>query len=171
MRGKSGKLSARAVATITKPGPHSDGGGLYLNVSPSGAKSWLFIWKRDGKRHDMGLGALSAVSLANARDKAAECRAMLANGHDPLKAKEADKTIPTIPTFGKAADDLIASMSPGWRNEKHKAQWVMTLGDAYCANLRPKPVDAIRTEDVLGALKPVWQSKPETASRLEPFMV
>jgi hypothetical protein len=61
------KLSDAAAKAARKPGRHSDGGGLYLNVSPTGTKSWLFIWARDGKRREMGLGAYPAVTLAVSR--------------------------------------------------------------------------------------------------------
>ena len=71
------KLSARTVATMVEPGRHSDGGGLYLNVTQSGARSWLFMWKRDGKRREMGLGSAGSVSLARARELASECRAQI----------------------------------------------------------------------------------------------
>ena len=80
------KLSARAVATIAQPGRHSDGGGLYLNVTRSGARSWLFMWKKDGKRREMGLGSAGSVSLARARELASECRAQVAAGLDPIEA-------------------------------------------------------------------------------------
>src|SRR5687768_1355886 len=62
-------LSARTVATLTKPGRHSDGGGLYLNITASGARSWVFLWKVDGKRREMGLGPLRDVPLAKARER------------------------------------------------------------------------------------------------------
>src|SRR2546430_16114572 len=64
------KLSARAVATIAKPGRHSDGDGLYLNVTRSGARSWLFMWKKDGKRREMGLGSAGRVGPPRARETA-----------------------------------------------------------------------------------------------------
>ena len=70
-----------------------------------------------------------------------------------------------MPTFGEVADDLIASLSTGFRNAKHRAQWRSTLS-TYAADLRPKPVDEIGTAEVLAVLKPIWQSKAETASRL-----
>ena len=56
-------------------------------------------------------------------------------------------------------------MAEGFRNEKHKAQWRMTL-TVYADPLRAKPVDKIDTADVVGVLLPIWQAKPETASRL-----
>lgn len=155
-------LSARTVATLTQPGRHSDGGGLYLNVTASGARSWVFMWKVDGKRREMGLGALRDVPLAKARERAAEARQKLADGRDPIAARD---NKPQVMTFGEAADALIESMSSSWRNEKHRAQWKMTL-TTYCEPLRAKPVTEIGTEDVLKVLQPLWTAKPETASRL-----
>lgn len=155
------KLTARAVATVAEPGRHSDGGGLYLNVTPAGARSWLFMWKVAGKRREMGLGPAKDVSLKEARELAAACRKMARAGVDPVAARKA----PLALTFGEAADELIASMGPTWRNAKHRAQWEMTL-KTYCPKLRPMQVSAVATSDVLAALKPLWQSKPETASRL-----
>src|SRR3954454_23502979 len=120
-------LSARAVATLSKAGRHSDGGGLYLSISPAGARSWVFMWKVDGRRREMGLGSLRDVPLARARQKAAEVRQKLADGVDPLASRDGPKQM----TFGEAADALIESMSSSWRNEKHRAQWRMTL-TVYC---------------------------------------
>lgn len=121
------------------------------------------MWKRGAKRREMGLGSFLAVSLAKAREKAAACRAILGDGGDPITARDQNRT---VPTFAEAAHELIGVMAPAWRSPKHRAQWVMTLGDAYCARLRLKPVNAVDTEDVLAVLKPIWQSRPETASRL-----
>ena len=160
------KLSARTVATVTKPGRHSDGGGLYLNVSPSGARSWLFMWKRDGKRREMGLGSAGSVTLADARQMARDYRGLVAKGLDPIAVRDsAEKAKSAKPTFGEIADALIAAKESEWRNAKHRGQWRMTL-ETYAAPLRPRAVDEIDTEAVLAVLKPVWQSKSETASRL-----
>jgi Integrase len=157
------KLSARGVASITKPGRHGDGGGLYLVVDKSGAKRWVFLYRRDGTLREMGLGGLKSVTLARARELAGEARANLQAGVDPIAAK---KNAPAaVPTFGEEADDFIEAMKPQFRNAKHIAQWEMTLRD-YAASLRPKRVDQITTADVLEVLKPIWLSKPETASRL-----
>jgi integrase len=157
------KLSARGVTTIAKPGRHSDGGGLYLVVDKSGAKRWVFLYRRDGVLREMGLGGLKAVSLARARELAGEARANLQAGVDPIAAK---KSAPVnIPTFGEEADDFIDAMAPQFRNAKHLDQWKMTL-KIYAAPLRPKRVDQIATADVLEVLKPIWLTKPETAARL-----
>lgn len=157
------KLSARGVATISKAGRHGDGGGLYLVVDKSGAKRWVFLYRRGGILREMGLGGLKAVTLARAREVAAEARANLQAGVDPISAKRSSPTL--APTFGDAADDFIDAMKPQFRNAKHIAQWEMTLKD-YAAPLRPKPVNEITTADVLDVLKPIWLTKSETASRL-----
>ncbi len=159
------KLSARGAATVTKPGRHSDGGGLYLNVTETGARSWVFMWKVAGRRREMGLGSARDVPLARARELAAECRTIIAAGRDPLQVRaESQAAGRKVPTFGECADEFIAAKQSEWRNEKHRAQWSMTL-TTYAAPLRKLPVDAIDTAAVLSVLKPIWQAKPETASR------
>lgn len=168
------KLNARKVSTLTKPGRHSDGGGLYLVVDPSGAKRWAFLFRWRGKLKEMGLGGTNSVALADARTAAAAARKFIADGINPIEARR--RKVGTV-TFGEAADDLISSLSHEWRNAKHKAQWEMTLSrvrdengkltdDGYCVAIRDKDVDEIDTEDVLSVLKPIWTTKPETASRL-----
>jgi integrase len=119
------------------------------------------MWKVAGKRREIGLGSLRDVSLAKARERAAEARQLVATGQDPRTAQASPKGM----SFGEAADALIESMSPGWRNAKHKAQWDMTLR-VYCAPLRNKPVGEVSTDDVLTVLKPLWLARSETASRL-----
>lgn len=157
------RLNARSVVTITKPGRHADGGGLYLTVDKSGARRWVFLYRRADRLREMGLGGLNSVSLADARKAAAKARADLQAGIDPIAAKN---VVPeTMPTFGKIADDFIETMTPQFCNAKHIAQWTMTL-TTYASALRDMPVDTIRTEDVLNTLKPIWGTKPETASRL-----
>jgi integrase len=155
------KLSARTVQTLATPGRHSDGGGLYLNVSEKGARSWVFMWKVANRRREMGLGSARDVSLAKARQSASDARKIVQAGGDPIAEREK----PVVMTFGEAADSLIASMSPTWRNEKHRAQWEMTL-KVYCEPIRTMNVSAIGSNEVLRVLEPIWQSKAETASRL-----
>jgi integrase len=161
------RLSARHVQTLTKPGRHGDGGGLYLVVTKAGGRKWVFLYRRrqDGKLCEMGLGSLGSVPLARAREKAAEARALLADGKDPLATREASKSEDKVPTFGDLADQVIASHETGWRNDKHRAQWRMTL-QTYAGPLRPQRVDQITTEDVLAVLQPIWTTKAETASRV-----
>ena len=160
------KLTARAAETISKPGRHSDGGGLYLSISAEGRRRWVFLFTWRGRLREAGLGSASkgGVSLKAAREKAAEGRALVKAGVDPIAEwNKADET--EVPTFGKTADDFLAAHEGGWRNDKHKAQWAMTL-TRYCEPIRKMPVDAIDTEAVLSVLKPLWTRAPETASRL-----
>ena len=160
-RGKG--LTARKVETAG-PGKYEDGHGLRLVVSPSGARKWVFRFMRAGKRVEMGLGSATDVSLAQAREKAADARRLVKAGKDPLAVRRAERT-GAVPTFGEMADHLIESIEHGFRNAKHRYQWRQTLTQ-YATQLRPKAVNAITTEDVLECLKPIWKAKPETASRL-----
>ncbi len=164
------KLTDVKVRAERSPGRHSDGGGLYLNISPSGSKSWLFMWSTmtagsDGKprqkRREMGLGAYPAVRLADARKKAEDFRKAVEEGRDPIAEREKASEH----TFAECADQFLASMEKSWRNDKHRAQWRMTLTE-YCRPIGAKRVSEIGTEDVLGVLSPIWQEKNETASRL-----
>jgi integrase len=155
------RLNARAVATITEHGRHADGGGLYLSVSPNGGRRWVFLYRWHGKPTEIGFGSARDVTLARARELARQARSNLAEGLNPKDARKPSGGA----TFGECADRVIDAMRPSWRNEKHAAQWKMTL-QKYAAPLRPLPVDKIGTDDVLSVLKPLWNAKPETASRL-----
>ena len=161
MARKINRLSARAVATITKLGRHADGGGLYLSISPNGGRRWVFLFRWRGKPTEIGFGAARDVTLARARELAGQARAKLAEGINP---KDATKSLEGA-TFGECADRQIETMRPSWRNDRHALQWKMTLRD-YAARLRRLPVDRVTTDDVLSVLKPLWNDKPETASRL-----
>jgi integrase len=156
-----GRLTARKVETA-KAGKYGDGGGLQLAVAPTGAKKWVlrFLWR--GAAREMGLGSYPEVTLAEAREKALAGRRLARGGVDPIAARKKGQG---VPTFGEIADEVAGQLAEGFRNEKHKAQWRMTL-TVYADPLRAKPVDKIDTADVLGVLRPIWQAKPETASRL-----
>ena len=158
----SKRLSALDVKANSEPGRYADGDGLYLNVAAGKSKSWVFLWMKNGKRREMGLGSYPTISLVAARQRAEECRRQVAEGLDPIAERKRSAPV----TFGEAADQFIASMASSFRNEKHRDQWKMTLGDAYCAELRKRPISDVSTEDVLQVLTPIWQSKSETASRI-----
>jgi integrase len=161
MARKINRLNARVVATITKHGRHADGGGLYLSMSPNGGRRWVFLYRWHGKPTEIGFGSARDVTLARARELAGQARGKLAEGINPKDARRPSGGA----TFGECADRLIEAMRPSWRNGKHAAQWEMTLRD-YAAPLRRLPPDKITTDDVLSVLKPFWNDKPETASRL-----
>jgi integrase len=157
----AGGLTARKVETA-KPGKYSDGGNLYLIVSPTGSRKWVlrFTWR--GRAKEMGLGTPATVSLADAREKAASARRKIDQGLNPIDERKRDNG---IPTFSEMADQVRETLAAGFRNEKHKAQWKSTLA-TYAAPLSNKPVDTITTDDVLAILKPIWTTKAETASRV-----
>ena len=151
------KLSETRIRTLPV-GIHSDGDGLYLRVRSGGSKQWFFIYKRDGKRTELGLGGhgqgTAPVSLSLAREKAEAVRERLARGDDLASKK----------TFLDVMNDVIKVKEAGFRNEKHKAQWRMTL-DEYAAPLHKKPIAEITRDDVVETLKPIWSTIPETADR------
>ena len=157
----AGRLTARKIETA-KAGKYSDGGNLYLIVSDTGTRKWVlrFTWR--GKAREMGLGTPATVSLAEAREKAANVRRIIGQGLDPIQER---KRTGGVPTFGEMADQVCESLSAGFRNAKHRAQWKSTL-TSYAAPIGHKAVDTILTDDVLTILKPIWTTKPETASRL-----
>jgi integrase len=157
----AGKLSARKVETA-KAGKYADGDGLYLLVTASGARRWTFRFLWHGKAREAGLGSVSEIPPADARERAGEYRKLVGKGIDPVQATRESKG---VPTFGECADEFLKAKDSEWRNDKHRAQWKMTL-EVYAKPLRSKPVDQIDTEAVLNVLKPVWATRPETASRL-----
>jgi integrase len=170
MAGKLHKLSARTVAALTKPGRHSDDGGLYLFVlrdSKALRRRWVFRFAWAGRTREMGLGSASTISLAEARRRAADARREVAVGGNPIESRDAARKIEQgRKTFGECATALIAAKQPEWRSAKHRLQWRSTL-ETYCAPIFwAMPVRGISTEDVLSVLRPLWQTRTETASRL-----
>lgn len=163
------KLTVRQVSTLKNPGRHSDGGGLYLRIFPNGSKSWGFMYERktpDGRRKqtELGLGSADVVGLAEAREKASEFRRLLADGKDPKSYRQAE--VAASISFGRFADEYVEAHRPQWTNEKHAAQWSMTLGPAYCSAIRDKAINDINVDDILKVLTPVWNTRPETARRI-----
>lgn len=156
-----GWLSARTVATAGA-GYHADGGGLYLQVS-GGARSWIYRYQLAGRRREMGLGSAAVYGLADARRRRDEARRLLAEGVDPL-ARTAPLSAPQARTWGEAVDDYIAAQAPGWKDDRQAAQWRESL-DAY-GPARDMPAAAVDTAVVLAALRHIWTTKTETASRV-----
>lgn len=164
------KLTVTQIKAASHTGKLGDGDGLYLSVSKTGTKSWVFVFIRNGRRREMGLGPFDSgtrpVSLAGARIKADEVRTILGRGGDPfLEMVERQGRAVTM-TFAQVVKSFLATKDGTWRNSKHQAQWVMTLGEAYCKRLLNRPVDQIDTNEVVAVLEPHWREKHETASRL-----
>jgi integrase len=166
---KSGKhkekaLTALGIKNATNPGKYPDGNGLYLVVDASGAKRWLLRIVVQSKRRDIGLGGLSLVSLAEAREKALEYRKLARSGGDPLAAKRAATRV--IPTFKAAAESVHGEREGTWKNVKHGQQWINTLTTYAYPEIGDVRVDRIDTPDILRVLSPIWIKKPETARRV-----
>lgn len=161
MRGEK-RLSARQVATLGE-GYHADGGGLYLQVTASGARSWIFRYSLRSRRREMGLGPVSVFGLQDARQRAQEARRLVAQGLDPIeeRARQGDAE---VVTWGDMADDLIASLRPTWKNEAQAEQWEQSLKD-YGPD-KAMPVAEVTTGTALACLQPIWTTKTETASRV-----
>ncbi len=165
------RLSPRRVTTERKRGRYADGGGLYLQVSEQGTKSWLFRFMQGGKARQMGLGAVHTISLPEARDAALKCRKRLLEGTDPIEARNRERTSQRVQaasakTFKECAEEYISSHKAGWRNAKHAAQWTSTLETYAFPEIGPLPVRDVDTPLVLKVLEPIWQAKTETASRV-----
>jgi integrase len=161
---KINRLSSRTVATLKESGRHADGGCLYLKIGSSGAKSWIFMWARDGRQREAGLGSINAVTLARAREIATSWRAAIADGHDPIEARQAERAERKArKTFGDVVDSFLETKTEGLRNATQKAQWRRTL-ENYAKPIWRKQVDTIDTAAILEVLKPIWQSKPAQAA-------
>jgi integrase len=171
------RLTAAAVKSA-KAGLHPDGGGLYLQVTPSRTaegqlnKSWLFRFVMGGRERQMGLGSLKTYGLADAREQARKCRQMVVEGQDPIAERDARKVAKqkaestTSPTFERCAINYMAAHEAGWRNAKHRYQWTATLRTYAFPVIGRTPIDAVGTDDILKILTPIWATKNETASRL-----
>src|SRR4051794_4485385 len=158
-----GKLTDRTVRTAL-PGRHGDDAvrGLMLVVQPGGSRSWMLRYQLNGRRRDMGLGPYPEITLARARERAMEARRLVKEGRDPLAERSRGMAL----TFKAAAVALIESKRPGWRNAKHAAQWGSTLETYAYPVLGRLDVKGVDTQAVLEVLRPIWTTKPETASRV-----
>jgi integrase len=174
----TGRLTALAVERARKkPGMYADGDGLYLQVTTNGA-SWVYRFMLNGRAREMGLGPLSLFGLQDARARALDVRRLRHGGVDPIEARKAERAAAKFLearaiTFRKCADSYVKAHRAGWRNAKHAGQWEATLGTYAHPIIGALPVQAIDTALVMNVLEQeqpsasiLWQSKPETASRL-----
>ncbi len=150
--------------------PHGGITGLTLHPSQSkGHGKWVlrYVSPITGKRRNAGLGTYPEISIAEVGKRASAMRALLAEGKDPLEEKREAESKPKIPTFKEAATTLHESLLPGWKNPKHGQQWINTLTTYIFPKLGSKLLPEIQPGDVAEVLKPIWLSKPETASRIK----
>lgn len=167
-------LKAKNIKPGDNPVPHGKVTGLRLESGTTkGHGKWTmrFVSPLSGKRRDMGLGGYPEVSIADARVKAEDARRLIANGKDPIREKQAEKVAQNadaaILTFEKAAEKVHTQQKPGWKNSKHADQWINTLRVYVFPEIGKRKVDDLTPEDFANALRPIWLTKPETASRVK----
>jgi integrase len=171
MRLTLNKLTAVSILRLKVPGYYGDGGGLVLQVSSSGSKSWLFRYSCAGRKHEMGLGSVRTVDLAGAREKAKRCRAQLLEGKDPLDERRTANTTAALErgrqmTFDQCAAAYIDAHRSSWKNAKHAEQWENTLATYASPLIGVLPIAAVDTDLIVKVLSPIWKTKTETATRL-----
>jgi hypothetical protein len=165
------KLRAQSIAKLGI-GMHSDGAGLYLHVTEK-QRSWTFIYVRAGKRRQMGLGGADDVTLAVARQKAADARELLSQGLDPLEIKRQGKPRADGWTFADAADEYLAEHEQSWKREKDRKTWRRCvsrerdkdgniLRTGYCLPIVDRAIESIDADDVLACIQPHWHDKQPT---------
>jgi integrase len=165
------RLTANFVRGVIKRGRYADGGGLYLQVAKGGTRAWTFLFTRNGASRAMGLGSMRTVSLALARELAADAREKLARGFDPIDARHAaalaqQAARAKLTTFKQAAEEFYAANKTRWTNEKHRREWysaVSRFGYPILGNLS---VDSIDSGHVCKVLAPLVAEKHVTAARL-----
>lgn len=161
------RLTAKQVENA-KPGRHGDGGGLWLEVSTSGARHWTLRYQINGRARWMGLGSAGVVTLAHARERARLARLALLDGIDPLEARRAQRAeqrriqAATI-IFREAAKAVIESRESDWSGE-HARQWRVSIAEVD-STLGSFPVAAIDTALVLKAVEPIWRRAQTTGNR------
>jgi integrase len=169
---KSNQLTVRTVQAAKKVGYLCDGGGLYLQVSEYGTKSWVYRFMVSGRSREMGLGSLDTFTLKEARERARECRQLVNKGIDPIEARNqrrdrsrAEATEHML--FKDAAQRFVALHETTWKNKKHREQWKSTLRDYAYPKLGDRPVSVIDGALITEALAPIWTEKQETARRVK----
>lgn len=169
------QLTDLAVRSKKSPGYYLDGRGLYLQVAPSGGRSWLLRYTLRGRTREMGLGSLLDFGLARARERAQQARALLADGIDPidhraaaLAERAAHEAVikQTSVTFEACAREFHLAHAENWKSAKHASQWINTLTQYVFPKFGSLPIKDVGKGEVLKALTPLWNTKAETASRL-----
>ena len=156
------RLSATKAKSIRKPGMHRCDDTLYLRVKPNGRKSWVQRIVINGRRANLGLGPYPIVSMDDAREKAFNNRRKIHKGENPI----AQKRRSSIPTFREAAKRYHATLVPTWRSKVHVKSWMQVVERHAFPKLGNIPVDEITQQDVLSVLRPIWEERNDTATRV-----
>jgi integrase len=166
-------LTSKRIGKLSKPGRYRDPDtrGLYLQVGRTGTKSWLLRYELNGRERFHGLGSLDDFSLKEARERARAARQKIADGIDPIDARQAERAEKALAaakalTFEEAARKYFDQHERKWRNDKHRAQFLSTLTTYVFPTIGKLPVSGIETGHVLRVLEPIWHEKTETANRV-----
>jgi hypothetical protein len=154
------KALSAAFVRSAPPGRHADGNGLFLYVKPGGTRSWIQRLVVRGRRRELGLGAVSLVSLAEAREAALANRKLARAGGDPLAEK---RRVRGVPTFAEAARRVIEQKRGGWRGPRHAHDWLRSLERYAFPRIGSRAVSEVSAADLLEILTPIWHTKAETA--------
>lgn len=145
------------------PGKYGDGGGLYLKVKPSGARSWILRVQHNQRTEEIGLGGFPLVTLAEAREKALEMRRLAKSGENARAHR--NKATTRIPTFKEALLSTHAEKEKGW-SDKQAASFLSTLTEYAVPKIGGIAVSNIGSADIVSALKPIWTTKPQMARKV-----
>jgi integrase len=165
-------LTAKRVERTKKPGRYRDGivPGLLLQISESGAKSWVLRYELHGRERMMGVGPVKAFNLKEARDRARRARQLLADGIDPLADKHAAKAAAKLAaarklSFKEAANKYFDHYASKWTSPSHREAFLGTLKAYAFPVIGDMDVATISTPDVHRILDPIWKTKSITADR------
>ncbi len=169
------RLTAVQIKNLNKAGFYHDGGGLYLQVSRFGTKSWILRYTLNQRKRDMGLGPLTDWTLAEARERAKKYRQLVDDGIDPIDQRDQEKARMQAqrleaerkrPTFEECAKEYHAANKDDWKNAKHADQWINTLSTYAFPKFGKQPIENLKREQIREVLEPIWKTKAETASRV-----
>jgi integrase len=171
---KLNQLNPAKLRTINEPGRYHDGRGLYLqvsNISGGNTRSWVLRYMLNGVARHLGLGSCNDFTLAEARERARKARQQIADGVDPVAEREAQRAaarveVSGLMSFRECADRYIEAHSTGWRNNKHKEQWVSSLSNYAHPVIGDLPVSAVALGHIVKILEPIWAKKTTTADRV-----
>ena len=153
-----GKLIDTVIRGKLAPGKYGDGDRLWLFVSPKGAKRWVFRYKVESKERSMAFGPYPTVTLSKARLEASRRRGEIAEGKDPVRLREHERTQARLEaaravTFGQAAKQFISSREDAWKNAKHRENWLASMEQYVYPIIGNLPVAAVDNRYVLDVLQ------------------
>lgn len=160
------KLSALFVKTAS-PGKHEDGHGLRLVKRADGGGQWVFRYTIFGRRREMGLGGLTALSLKDAREIASEYRSLVARDIDPIEHRLAKRREASARRhlLHEVAADAFESRKAELKGDGAAGRWFSPLALHVLPRIGNLPIAAITQQDVRDALEPIWHTKSATASK------